>query len=232
MFAVLTKGQVTTKYYRFLTKSGGWVWIQSYATIVNNTRSSRPHCVVSVNYVLSETESPNLILNVVQKEAAEKSGKALPPQTTYNNTAKHQELETKHSPSPCYRAQASKRRKTVHTPESDYSDTKSYVSPDYLNSANIPEHIARCYPVHVGMKPVAHSVKEMDNHVSASHFRASKRKAIEQTAETDYADGSSYVSPDYINPTGQDHYISPPYQGNSEDGGYYSLEPYYSYGKL
>lgn len=49
---VIYKGQVTTKYYRFLTKGGGWVWVQSYATVVHNTRSSRTHCIVSVNYVL------------------------------------------------------------------------------------------------------------------------------------------------------------------------------------
>ncbi|ESO89288.1 hypothetical protein LOTGIDRAFT_106747 [Lottia gigantea] len=49
---LLLKGQVTTKYYRFLAKDGGWVWMQSYATIVHNSRSSRPHCIVSVNYVL------------------------------------------------------------------------------------------------------------------------------------------------------------------------------------
>lgn len=50
---MLVKGQVTTKYYRFLAKHGGWVWVQSYATIVHNSRSSRPHCIVSVNYVLT-----------------------------------------------------------------------------------------------------------------------------------------------------------------------------------
>lgn len=50
--SVLFKGQVTTKYFRFLTKDGGWVWMQSYATIVHNTRASRPNCIVSVNYVL------------------------------------------------------------------------------------------------------------------------------------------------------------------------------------
>lgn len=52
-YSVLVKGQVTTKYYRFLAKQGGWVWVQSYATIVHNSRSSRPHCIVSVNYVLT-----------------------------------------------------------------------------------------------------------------------------------------------------------------------------------
>ncbi|XP_064075763.1 single-minded homolog 1 isoform X1 [Vanessa tameamea] len=63
---LLTKGQVTSRYYRFLTKSGGWVWMQSYATIVHNSRSSRPHCIVSVNYVLSDIEEKNLILNIDQ----------------------------------------------------------------------------------------------------------------------------------------------------------------------
>ncbi|XP_061529573.1 single-minded homolog 1-A isoform X2 [Phycodurus eques] len=53
---LLLKGQVTTRYYRFLAKHGGWVWVQSYATVVHNSRSSRPHCIVSVNYVLTETE--------------------------------------------------------------------------------------------------------------------------------------------------------------------------------
>lgn len=63
---LLFKGQVTTKYYRFLTKGGGWVWMQSYATIVHNTRSSRPHCIVSINYVLSELEANDLVLNLAQ----------------------------------------------------------------------------------------------------------------------------------------------------------------------
>lgn len=63
---LMFKGQVTTKYYRFLTKGGGWTWVQSYATVVHNTRSSRPHCIVSVNYVLSDQEARDLLLNEVQ----------------------------------------------------------------------------------------------------------------------------------------------------------------------
>uniref|UniRef100_A0A7N8XKS7 Single-minded homolog 1-like n=1 Tax=Mastacembelus armatus TaxID=205130 RepID=A0A7N8XKS7_9TELE len=58
--------QVTTKYYRFLAKQGGWVWVQSYATIVHNSRSSRPHCIVSVNYVLTETEYKGMQLSLDQ----------------------------------------------------------------------------------------------------------------------------------------------------------------------
>ena len=49
-----------------MTKGGGWTWVQSYATVVHNTRSSRPHCIVSVNYVLSQKEAKDLLLNEVQ----------------------------------------------------------------------------------------------------------------------------------------------------------------------
>ncbi|XP_041351367.1 single-minded homolog 1-A-like [Gigantopelta aegis] len=63
---LLLKGQVTTKYYRFLAKDGGWVWMQSYATIVHNSRSSRPHCIVSVNYVLSDVEAKDYQIQLEQ----------------------------------------------------------------------------------------------------------------------------------------------------------------------
>ena len=61
--SVLHKGQASSRYYRWMTRGGGWVWVQSYATIVHNSRSSRPHCIVSVNYVLSSKEAGDLILN-------------------------------------------------------------------------------------------------------------------------------------------------------------------------
>ncbi|XP_037324413.2 single-minded homolog 2 [Pungitius pungitius] len=66
---LLVKGQVTTKYYRMLSKHGGWVWVQSYATIVHNSRSSRPHCIVSVNYVLTDVEYKELQLSDDQSRA-------------------------------------------------------------------------------------------------------------------------------------------------------------------
>ncbi|XP_045896802.1 single-minded homolog 2 [Micropterus dolomieu] len=73
---LLVKGQVTTKYYRMLSKRGGWVWVQSYATIIHNSRSSRPHCIVSVNYVLTDTECKELQLSEDQSQAT-KSGLSL-----------------------------------------------------------------------------------------------------------------------------------------------------------
>ncbi|XP_026111537.1 single-minded homolog 2-like [Carassius auratus] len=66
---LLVKGQVTTKYYRMLAKHGGWVWVQSCATIVHNSRSSRPHCIVSVNYVLTHVEYKQMQLSQDQSRS-------------------------------------------------------------------------------------------------------------------------------------------------------------------
>uniref|UniRef100_A0A5K3EVR4 Aryl hydrocarbon receptor n=1 Tax=Mesocestoides corti TaxID=53468 RepID=A0A5K3EVR4_MESCO len=57
---LIKKGQVTTGYYRLLTKNGGWVWIQTYATKVHNSRSSRPNCIIGLNYVLTSTDAADL----------------------------------------------------------------------------------------------------------------------------------------------------------------------------
>ncbi|CAF0845073.1 unnamed protein product, partial [Didymodactylos carnosus] len=65
---LLSKGQVTTRYYRFLAKDGGWIWLQSYATLVHNSRSSRPNCIVSVNHALTDIEAKHLHLSINQIE--------------------------------------------------------------------------------------------------------------------------------------------------------------------
>ncbi|GBP38188.1 Single-minded homolog 2 [Eumeta japonica] len=82
---LLAKGQVTSRYYRFLTKRGGWVWLQSHATIVHNSRSSRPHCIVSVNYVLSEIEAKELILNIEQAPSKVDAAAPHAPVVTVSN---------------------------------------------------------------------------------------------------------------------------------------------------
>ncbi|KAM6907537.1 single-minded homolog 2 [Xenentodon cancila] len=86
---LLVKGQVTTKYYRLLSKRGGWVWVQSYATIVHNSRSSRPHCIVSINYVLTDIECKELQLSDDQTRSSA-------PAVILNSTLDHQKhLRTK-----------------------------------------------------------------------------------------------------------------------------------------
>ena len=40
--------------------------MQSCATIVHNSRSSRPHCIVSVNHVITEAEHKAMMFSVEQ----------------------------------------------------------------------------------------------------------------------------------------------------------------------
>ena len=49
MFA---KGQVCTGQYRMLAKRGGFVWVETQATVIYNNKNSQPQCVVCVNFVL------------------------------------------------------------------------------------------------------------------------------------------------------------------------------------
>ncbi|XP_077180033.1 hypoxia-inducible factor 1-alpha isoform X2 [Paroedura picta] len=65
MFA---KGQVTTGQYRMLAKRGGYVWVETQATVIYNTKNSHPQCIVCVNYVLSGVVQKDLIFSLQQTE--------------------------------------------------------------------------------------------------------------------------------------------------------------------
>uniref|UniRef100_A0A674P7H3 Hypoxia-inducible factor 1-alpha n=1 Tax=Takifugu rubripes TaxID=31033 RepID=A0A674P7H3_TAKRU len=49
---LFAKGQVCTGQYRMLAKRGGFVWLETQATVIYNTKNSQPQCVVCVNFVL------------------------------------------------------------------------------------------------------------------------------------------------------------------------------------
>ncbi|XP_057324015.1 protein single-minded isoform X1 [Microplitis mediator] len=125
---LLMKTQVTTKYYRFLTKCGGWVWMQSYVTIVNNSRSSRPQCIVSVNYVLSDKEASHLILNSDQKMNNVPENQLNVPKSSNNSIS----CETNEhcSPSSSYSSR-------TNDLQDDYVDTTYSISSDYMPTAHI-----------------------------------------------------------------------------------------------
>ncbi|XP_052754216.1 single-minded homolog 1 isoform X2 [Galleria mellonella] len=120
---LLTKGQVTSRYYRFLTKSGGWVWMQSYATIVHNSRSSRPHCIVSVNYVLSDIEEKHLILNIDQG----------PPKPSHDIPTPSQHIPTTTTSPQMPHLRHTDKISHIHLNESDFSGDSSggYTYPEY-----------------------------------------------------------------------------------------------------
>ncbi|XP_053553268.1 hypoxia-inducible factor 1-alpha [Bombina bombina] len=66
---MFTKGQVTTGQYRMLAKKGGFVWVETQATVIYNTKNSQPQCIVCVNYVLSGIEEKQIILSLGQTES-------------------------------------------------------------------------------------------------------------------------------------------------------------------
>ncbi|KAM9294658.1 hypoxia-inducible factor 1-alpha [Gastrophryne carolinensis] len=66
---MFTKGQVTTGQYRMLAKKGGYVWVETQATVIYNTKNNQPQCIVCVNYVLSGVVEKELILSLGQTES-------------------------------------------------------------------------------------------------------------------------------------------------------------------
>jgi len=48
----MNKGQSVTKYYRWIQKNGGYIWIQSSATIAINAKNANEKNIIWVNYVL------------------------------------------------------------------------------------------------------------------------------------------------------------------------------------
>ncbi|XP_059208700.1 hypoxia inducible factor 1 subunit alpha a [Centropristis striata] len=63
---LFAKGQVSTGQYRMLAKRGGYVWVETQATVIYNNKNSQPQCVVCVNFVLSGIQEEKLILSLEQ----------------------------------------------------------------------------------------------------------------------------------------------------------------------
>ncbi|XP_052393030.1 hypoxia inducible factor 1 subunit alpha, like 2 isoform X2 [Carassius gibelio] len=65
---LLSKGQVSTGKYRLLHGHGGYVWAETDASLVCNSRTGVPESVVCINYILSGVEQPNLTYLLKQSE--------------------------------------------------------------------------------------------------------------------------------------------------------------------
>nr|QKM76936.1 hypoxia-inducible factor 1 alpha A [Triplophysa scleroptera] len=63
------KGQVVSGQYRMLAKHGGFVWVETQATVIYNHRNSKPQCIICINYILSSIEEQSLILSLDQTES-------------------------------------------------------------------------------------------------------------------------------------------------------------------
>ncbi|XP_010851015.1 PREDICTED: neuronal PAS domain-containing protein 1 [Bison bison bison] len=67
---LLDKGQVMTGYYRWLQRAGGFVWLQSVATVAVSGKSPGERHVLWVSYVLSQAEGEQTPLDAFQLPAS------------------------------------------------------------------------------------------------------------------------------------------------------------------
>ncbi|KAM6973632.1 neuronal PAS domain-containing protein 3 [Aplochiton taeniatus] len=63
---LLNKGQCVTKYYRWIQKNSGYIWIQSSATIAINAKNNNEKNIIWVNYVLSNMEYKDIPMDIAQ----------------------------------------------------------------------------------------------------------------------------------------------------------------------
>ncbi|XP_058871903.1 hypoxia-inducible factor 1-alpha-like isoform X1 [Acipenser ruthenus] len=67
--SLLSKGQSSTGLYRLLAKRGGYVWVQTDAAVIYDSRSGQPQSVICVNYILSGREESEVIFSLEQTES-------------------------------------------------------------------------------------------------------------------------------------------------------------------
>ncbi|XP_069586653.1 neuronal PAS domain-containing protein 3 isoform X5 [Ranitomeya imitator] len=63
---LLNKGQCVTKYYRWMQKNGGYIWVQSCATISFNAKNANERNIIWVNYILSLPEYKDIPMDIAQ----------------------------------------------------------------------------------------------------------------------------------------------------------------------
>ncbi|XP_067470441.1 neuronal PAS domain-containing protein 3 isoform X1 [Thunnus thynnus] len=85
---LMNKGQCVTKYYRWIQKNGGYIWIQSSATIAINAKNANEKNIIWVNYVLSNPEYKDTPIDIAQLPN-------LPEKTSESSESSDSESESK-----------------------------------------------------------------------------------------------------------------------------------------
>lgn len=65
---MLSKGQAVTGQYRFLARSGGYLWTQTQATVVSGGRGPQSESIVCVHFLISRVEETGVVLSLEQTE--------------------------------------------------------------------------------------------------------------------------------------------------------------------
>ncbi|XP_015109225.1 hypoxia-inducible factor 1-alpha isoform X2 [Diachasma alloeum] len=67
--SLFSKGQCETMAYRFLSRTGGYAWVVTQATLIRCPKQNKPLSVVCVNHILSGVECKDEVYSVRQLEA-------------------------------------------------------------------------------------------------------------------------------------------------------------------
>lgn len=67
---LFAKGQCITGLYRFLVKSGGYVWVETQSSIINSPRTEKAQFVVCINLVVSGVECSGQVFSTVQQQGS------------------------------------------------------------------------------------------------------------------------------------------------------------------
>ncbi|XP_037011041.2 hypoxia-inducible factor 3-alpha isoform X2 [Artibeus jamaicensis] len=65
---LLSKGQAVTGRYRFLARSGGYLWTQTQATVVSGGRGPESESIICVHFLISRVEETGVVLSLEQTE--------------------------------------------------------------------------------------------------------------------------------------------------------------------
>ncbi|XP_048378201.1 neuronal PAS domain-containing protein 1 isoform X1 [Stegostoma tigrinum] len=91
---LLNKGQVVTKYYRWMQKNGGYMWVQSSATISINVKNGNEKNIIWVNHVLSKPEHRDTPMDISQLPlSAIKTSKQLELSDSESDSREHLERD-------------------------------------------------------------------------------------------------------------------------------------------
>ncbi|PIK36889.1 putative hypoxia-inducible factor 1-alpha [Apostichopus japonicus] len=93
---LFAKGQTSTGHYRFLAKEGGYVWLETQATVIYHSKTNKAECVVCVNYVLRSVgwERPQWVQRSTEKIFAPKIASSSSEYPLWLMHDKEQESET------------------------------------------------------------------------------------------------------------------------------------------
>nr|XP_057946350.1 neuronal PAS domain-containing protein 3-like isoform X3 [Doryrhamphus excisus] len=139
---LMNKGQCVTKYYRWIQRNAGYIWIQSSATIAVNAKNASEKNVVWVNYVLSNPEYKDTPIDIGQlpnlPEKASESSESSDSDCESKENSDTEKLEGKPSQSERSEDPEAERRCQQHSGQSQCSSEQEVKRQEERDTSSNP----------------------------------------------------------------------------------------------